>query len=399
MSQLKVNAIRHTSASSDAITLATDGTCTAKITNNLSNRRININGEMRISQRGTVTGLSSGYGGPDRFLFNGNYSAVTMSQSTDVPTGQGFAKSLKLDVTTAGGDSNADTYTEIDYYFESQDLTRLKYGSSSAETTTLSFWIKSPKTGIHWVRLYGDELSNTSGAAFISRKYTVSSANTWQKITLSFPGYTSDGFDNDNTRGMRISWYFAQGSDYSSGTAQADDGGWLDWGDSSDQVRNSVGQVNCFDSTSNDIYLTGVQFEVDSTGSGVATDFEHRSYGDELARCQRYCYEHLLGANQYASIMLGGYYNSSRIYGSIKFPVSMRTSPTMVCSDIADAFNCYRDGGVDSVNEFHIDSANNVGPNAAEILNDTDASGTAGHATIIRRGSNSTTTFRFEAEL
>ena len=142
--------------------------------------------------------------------------------------------------------------------------------------------------------------------------------------------------------------------------------------------------------------MTGVQVEVGSQ----ATAFEHRNFGDELALCQRYCYEHLFtGANQYASIMLGTYYMSSRIYGSFRFPTTMRTAPTMVCTDIADGFNCYRDGGVDFDNEFHIDSSNNVGPNGAEILNDTDASGTAGHGVFIRRGSNSTTTFRFEAEL
>ena len=396
MSQLKVNAIRHTSASSDAITLATDGTCTAKITNNLSNRRININGEMRISQRGTVTGLSSGYGGPDRFLFNGNYSAVTMSQSTDVPTGQGFAKSLKLDVTTAGGDSNADTYTEIDYYFESQDLTRLKYGSSSAETTTLSFWIKSPKTGIHWVRLYGDELSNTSGAAFISRKYTVSSANTWQKITLSFPGYTSDGFDNDNTRGMRISWYFAQGSDYSSGTAQADDGGWLDWGDSSDQVRNSVGQVNCFDSTSNDIYLTGVQFEVDSTGSGVATDFEHRSYGDELARCQRYFYAitgdeyDLPGIPTFAN-------NATTVRAMVQMPVPMRTAATFTGSATAMKVDSADDSSSFNISEFSLSNSVTGNPSAFVIACDPGGM-TAGQAGTLEFSANSGY-LHFSAEL
>ncbi len=171
MSTLKVDAIRHNSATSDAITMASDGTCTAKITGmtgggELSHRNLIVNGAMKVAQRGQVTGVSDGFGGPDRFRFQANYSAVTMSQSTDVPTGQGFAKSLKLDVTTAGGDSNAATYTQLDYRFEGQELTRLKYGTSDAETTTLCFWIKSPKAGIHWVRLYGDELSNTSGCCF-----------------------------------------------------------------------------------------------------------------------------------------------------------------------------------------------------------------------------------------
>ena len=97
--------------------------------------------------------------------------------------------------------------------------------------------------------------------------------------------------------------------------------------------------------------------------------------------------------------MLGCYYNSSRIYGSFRFPVTMRTAPTMVCTDAHGAFQAYRDGAADGVNEFHIDSANNVGPNGAEILNDTNASGTAGHVCFIRRQDANTTTFRFEAEL
>ena len=329
MSILKVDAIRHNSATSDAITMASDGTCTAKITGMtgggaLSHRNLIVNGAMNVAQRGQVTGVSDGFGGPDRFRFQSNYSAVTMSQSTDVPSGQGFAKSLKLDVTTAGGVSNASTYTQLDYRFEGQDLIRLKYGTSSAETTTISFWIKSPKAGIHWVRLYGDELSHSGGGnAFISRKYTVSSANTWQKVTLSFPGYTSDGFDNDNTRALRISIYFAQGSAYSSGTAQADDGGWLDWGDVNDRARNTVGQVNCFDSTSNDIFITGLQMEV----GDHATDFEHAFYGDELQRCKRYYQKYSSLTTGYGSA--NGYARSTHILSP-----EMRDTPSITVTKV-----------------------------------------------------------------
>ena len=281
----------------------------------LSHRNLVINGAMQVSQRGQVTGVTDGFGGPDRFRFQSNYSAVTMSQSTDVPSGQGLAKSLKMDVTTAGGDSNADTYTQLDYRFEGQELVRLKYGTSSAETTTLCFWIKSPKTGTHWVRLYGDELTNN---AFISRKYTVSSANTWQKVTLHYPAYTISGFNNDNTNGMRITWYFAQGSTYSSGTAQADDGDWLEWSDAGDRARNTVGQVNCFDSTSNDIFLTGVQFEVGSN----ATPFEFRSFGDELRRCQRY-FQRVNGA------LTGVGANATSIRANYIPIVNFRASPSI----------------------------------------------------------------------
>ena len=342
MSTLKVDAIRHNSATSDAITTHSDGTCTAKITGmtgggGLSHRNLIVNGAMNVAQRGQVTGIGhasggagAGFGGPDRFQFNSNYSIVTMSQSTDVPSGQGFAKSLKLDVTTAGGDSNADTYTQLDYRFEGQELTRLKYGTSNAETTTLCFWIKSPKAGTHWVRLYGDELSHSGGgAAFISRKYTVSSANTWQKVTLNFPGFTTDGFDNDNTLGMRISIYFAQGSAYSSGTAQADDGGWLNWGDANDRARNTVGQVNCFDSTSNDIFITGVQFEVGDT----ATTFEHKKFSDELRDCQRYFQKSYNYDDAVGSSGVQGWFQWRRDGGNrphIPMMTSMRSTPTFM---------------------------------------------------------------------
>ena len=349
MSTLKVDNIRHNSATSDAITMASDGSCTARLTGMtgggaLSHRNLIINGAMNVAQRGQVAGVGhasggtgAGFGGPDRFQFQANYSIVTMSQSTDVPSGQGFAKSLKLDITTAGGDSNASTYTQLDYRFEGQELTRLKYGTSDAETTTLCFWIKSPKAGIHWVRLYGDELTNN---AFISRKYTVSSPNTWQKVTLSFPGYTSDGFDNDNTLGMRISWYFAQGSAYSSGTAQADDGDWLEWQDAGDRARNTVGQVNCFDSTSNDIFLTGVQFEVGDT----ATSFEHRSFGDEISRCQRYYHcVYRRGASSDGNLSIGGVgslYTGNSVYIDLSFPTQMRTTPTLEAPTATNRFMC-----------------------------------------------------------
>ena len=325
MSTLKVDGIRSNSASSDAITLASDGTCTANITNNLSNRNLVINGAMQVAQRGTVTGVQDGYGGPDRFKFDSNHSAVTMSQSTDVPTGQGFVKSLKLDVTTAGGISNANTYTQIDHRIEGQNLQSLCYGTSNAKTTKLTFWIKSPKTGTHWVRLYSSELGNK----FNSKKYTVTTANTWQKVTLTFGGYTSQGFNNDNSIGLRISWYFGQGSDYTSG-ADADGDEWLTWHNN----NNAVGQVNCFDSTDNDIYLTGVQFEV----GDHATDFEHRSYAQELALSQRYYYITDPTSDNFSGG--GGLFmydsgDNSEGYGSLTFAQTMRAAPTVVLRDNA----------------------------------------------------------------
>jgi hypothetical protein len=390
MSTLKVDGIRSNSATSDAITLASDGTCTANITNNLSNRRLTINGAMQVAQRGQVTGVTNGFGGPDRYRFHSNHNAVTMSQSTDVPTGEGFVKSLKLDVTTAGGDSNADTFTEINYKFEGQDLQSLCYGTSSAKTITLSFWIKSPKAGIHWVRLYGDELSDGNNA-FICRKYTVSTANTWQKVTLSFPGYTSDGFNNDNTTGMRISWYFAQGSAYSSGTAQADDGGWLDWSSASDRARNTVGQVNCFDSTSNDIYLTGVQLEVGS----VATDFEHRSYAQELELCRRY-FQVLVDDGSPKSFGNGTCYSATNMHLIVQLNPEMRTTPTLDYTTGSNYYDMYRDNSADQFDSFSLEGTSHK--RAVDLFATGGASGSQGASALLRTN-NSNAKIRFTAEL
>ena len=360
----------------------------------LSFRNLIINGAMMVAQRGQVTGVTDGFGGPDRFRFQSNYNAVTMSQSTDVPSGQGFAKSLKLDVTTAAGDSNADTYTQIDYRFEGQELTRLKYGSSGAETTTISFWIKSPKAGIHWVRLYGDELASPAGGgnAFISRKYTVSSANTWQNVTLSFPGLTSDGFNNDTSTGMRISWYFAQGSAYSSGTAQADDGGWLNWGSAGDRARNSVGQVNCFDSTSNDIFLTGVQFESAST----ATAFEHRSFTEELVRCYRY-YNRVYdteGQSGEKPASLGVYEHGSAVTTIFNFP-KMRTVPSL---DITNGTNKFMIRSDSNSDHFSTMSLRYGTTTTAEIVASSSVSGNSGHSGFLR-GADVDVYIAFSAEL
>ena len=362
----------------------------------LSHRNLVINGAMQVSQRGQVANVGgtggsagAGFGGPDRFQFNSNYSVVTMSQSTDVPSGQGFAKSLKMDVTTAGGDSNASTYTQIDYRFEGQELTRLKYGTSSAETTTLCFWIKSPKTGTHWVRLYGDELTNN---AFISRKYTVSSANTWQKVTLHFPAYTTSGFNNDNTTGMRITWYFAQGSTYSSGTAQADDGDWLEWIDAGDRARNTVGQVNCFDSTDNDIFLTGVQFEVGSE----ATPFEHRQFGEEMALCKRY-YNRVFDAEGQSGELpasLAVYETNSAVTTTFNFP-KMRVVPSL---EITNGTNKFMVRSNSVSDHFDTMSFRYGTTQTAEIVASSGVSGTAGYGGFLR-SADTDVYIAFSAEL
>ena len=316
MSTLKVDAIRHNSATSDAITTAADGTCTANITSNYSNRSVVYNGAMKIAQRGTnFTGVTaSGTFPVDRFLFHvGSLGTWTLSQSTDVPTGQGLGHSIKCDVTTANASPSGTAYARIDQRFEGQDLQRFCKGTSSAKNFAVSFWVKSPKTGTHIVQLQDQDNSRT-----VSKAYTVSSANTWEKKELIFPADTTGAFDNDNGGSLFLCFYLAVGTGYQGGTLQTT------WGTPVNNTR-ATGQVNVADSTSNDFYLTGVQMEA----SSYCSEFEHRSFGDELLRCYRYYYR--LKGEDNKTYMIGMSDNDNvNIYGFFHFPVPMRIPPASI---------------------------------------------------------------------
>jgi len=316
MSQLKVNAISDAAgANGNAITLATDGTCTAKITNNLSNRNLVNNGSMKIAQRGDVTGVEYGYGGCDRWRFSGGSAArITMKQGgTGVsPTDKGFGFCQHFDVTTADASLAAGDYNMLSYKWEGQDLQQIKKGTSEAESLTVSFWVSSPKTGTHILELYDQTNSRQ-----ISKAYTVSSANTWEKKTVTFAGDTSGTIANSNANGLTLEFWLCAGSTYSSGSLNTS------WAAITNANR-AVGQVNCMDNTSNDFKLTGVQVEL----GDVATDFEHRSYGDELARCQRY-YQ-VIADVIYDPLCSGAAFAGDMVHGTVHFHKPMRDEPSMV---------------------------------------------------------------------
>jgi hypothetical protein len=273
-----------------------------------------INGNMQIAQRGTsVTGITTSGGDyytVDRF---GQWLSAagtwTQAQDTDVPTGQGFGKSVKLSCTTANASLSAGSYYHSKYTIEAQDLQQLNYGTANAEKITLSFWIKSNKTGTYILELEQDDSSKV-----ISQSYTISSANTWEKKTLTYDGNTADVINNDNGRGIDIWFWFAAGSNYTSGTLNTS------W-NSRIQANDAVGQVNLADSTSNYINITGLQLEVGTT----ATDFEYLQYGQQLALCQRYYQTAVMTF----TVGVEGTRNTE-----IPFPlkVSMRTAPTCTFS-------------------------------------------------------------------
>ena len=286
----------------------------------LSNRNLIINGAMQVAQRGTVTGVTNAYGGPDRYQFSrSGAAAVSLSQDTTVPSNQGFTTSLKIDVTTADSSLAAGDYAMIRQRIEAQNLQHLLYGSSGAKTLTLQFWVKSPKAGTHICELYHDDATY-----FNSQVYSVASADTWQKVTLTFDGYQTTAFNNDNGIGLAIDWWLAAGSTYSGGTLSSNT-----WHNT--QANRAVGQVNAVDNTSNNFYLTGVQLEVGEQ----ATAFEHRSFSDELLKCQRYfCKSYDDDDAVGTSTAVGAIYdrfasNVSNRGVSVQFPVIMRNNPTI----------------------------------------------------------------------
>jgi len=273
-------------------------------------RNIIINGDMSQSQRSTsVTGITgAGYKTLDRFRLGGAVPGTwTWSQSTDVPTGQGFAKSMKLDCTTTG---SADTMY-FQHKMEGQNLQYLKKGTSSAESTTLSFWVKSNKTGTYIAMLLDND--NTR---HISKSYTISSANTWEKKTITYAGDTSGAFGNDNGASLEVYFWLSANSNNSSGTLATS------WA-SVTNANNAVGQVNLADSTSNDFYITGVQLE-----AGTASDFEFLPVDVNLQRCQRY-YENLITKENQSMLCSGYNQDSGQVQGILRFRVDKRATPTM----------------------------------------------------------------------
>ena len=290
-------------------------------------RNLIINGDMSIAQRGTSFSPTGDAYVLDRFKLDYAGSPAvryTITQDTDVPTGQGFAKSMKFDVTTAEASPSATTrlWTRL----EGQNLQQLKYGTSNAESLTLSFWVKSNLTGTFIFWLYQEDGSNRS----ISKSYTINSANTWEKKTITIDGDTSGQIDNDNGAGFRVVWFLtADQSAYGTSSLQTS------WG-SYDSTAVATGQTNVGSSTSNEWYITGIQLEVGTS----ASDFEFLPYDVNLQRCMRY-YQVLINGDDQSFENFTSY-NGASVYCSHRFNVTeMRTAPTGITSNNTNDFAFY----------------------------------------------------------
>ena len=356
----------------------------------LSNRNLIINGAMQVAQRATsVASVSASgvYRTVDRFFNDlGSSGTFTVSQASDGPTG--FANSFKLDCTTADASPNYHLFLQK---IEGQNLQQIGKGTSSAQPITVSFYVKSNKTGT-----YSVNARDRDNDRFCYKSYTIDSANTWERKSVTFPADTTGALDDDNANSMDIEWWVAAGSTYNSGTTTGA------WGSNVNANRAAANTVNIGTSTDDEWLITGIQLELGEQ----ATPFEHRSYGDELAMCQRYCWKvsNSTPTNQVGGDFAvgGSFYSNPTGYlrAVIHFPTEMRNPPSLVATGTFS----HHVMGV-SATSFAASGLALIYPSvlASEILctdtGYTSSTGLAGYLLADYPGNNAVATLLFDAEL
>ena len=328
MSELKVNSIKGVAASSAAITVNnTDGTCTANITNNLSNRNLIINGAMQVAQRATSS-TANGYGSLDRYhIGNGGVDENPTHAQVDVASGTtpytlGFRKALKITNGNQTSGAGSGDYMYMKHVFEAQDIANSGWNYlSSSSFITLSFYVKSSVA-----QSFKGYFITQDGTAYLYPFETGSlSADTWTKVTKTIPGNSNLTFNNDNGSGLELYIWSFLGTDFTASSVTED--AWATYASAARTKDNTSTWYTTNDAT---LEFTGFQLEVGS----VATDFEHRSFGQELALCERYyqkSYNYstaLATATSTAAIINSAYSTISYAGIMVQFKVKMRATPT-----------------------------------------------------------------------
>ena len=348
----------------------------------LSHRNKVINGAMNVAQRNMPITSANGYCLDMFKLWDGMDSGVaTVDQSTHSP--DGFSKSFKVDVTTADTSLAATDYARIHHRIEAQNLQDLAYGTSEAKNIVISFYVRSTTTGTY---VFSIEQSDNSNKHCVFN-YTVNSANTWERKTFSIAGDTAGVINDDNGYGFTMYWILAAGSNYSSGSTRST---WT----AKVAADSMAGQsVNLFSNTSNEFFLTGVQLEVGS----VVTPFEHRSFSDELSRCQRYYYVHAQGDNKVVGAAVG--YQGNDIFLMIYPKVTMRTAPSLVQATGTNYYRTYQNGGYDMFDSWS--STWNITENMFSLNANSSqgVSGPTGNGNSMIITSNAGASIAFNAEL
>ncbi len=282
------------------------------------------NGAFQVAQRSSsvasISAASSAYYTADRWACDvATLGTWTQSVENDAPTGSGWRKSLKMLCSSADASPATTDTVKVYTAIEGQNLQSVLKGTTSAQQLTLSFWVKSNKTGTYVAELYDNDNNR-----HVAATYTIVASATWEEQSITFPADLTGALDNDNAGSLYLYFHLAEGPSQTSGTLAAT---WASY----TAANRAVGQTNLGASNSNYWQVTGVQLEV---GSAV-TGYEHKNYDQELAACQRYYYQHISGNNQ---VVGNGFYHdnadpSTGLYYTVTFPVTMRAAPVLVAVD------------------------------------------------------------------
>ena len=392
MSTLKVDAIRHNSATSDAITTAADGTCTARITGMtgggaFSHRNIFINGAMTVAQRG-VTSTSQDYQTVDRMKsVQTSIDEVATQSQSDVASGTtpytlGFRKAYKLQNGNQTSGANSDDVIRMQSRLESQDIANSGWNyKSSSSYITLSFWCKSSVAQNFYIQL----VSYDGSAYSYTFETGALTADTWTKVTHSIPGNSNLQFDNDANLGLDMYWIQYYGTDNTSSSHSLNS--WAAYASGSKSPDMTTTWYTTNDATWE---LTGVQLEVGDT----ATTFEHRSFSDELSRCQRYY-------QQYVNPCCTGVIpnNGSKAYSvGLQFQKRMRAVPTLSITNAGTGGNISDGNTTQTIASLNAADRNVDGASMYLNLNG-DLGDYRPACTGLNDSTTNTTTYKFTAEL
>ena len=389
-SELQVNTITEATSGS-GITFAKDIIPATP----LSHRNMIINGGMKVAQRATSSGASSGYNNLDRFRWTGGGHASMAGTIAQVAVTDlaGFSKCLKYTVTTEESSISNNEYWWMHTKIEGQDLQCLSYGTSNAKTCTLSFYVRCSVAGTYAVSIMKpDSTSQQFGGT-----YTVSSTQAsnstaaagWQRVSITIPANTAQGIADDNGIGFDIYWVLFAGSDYT-GTNNTS---WVNTANGAYAYGHNTTMGTVDNSTWE---ITGVQLELGS----VATPFEHRTYQDEVRRCQRYYYKLISGANAassdyndlYQNYLNIIWYSSVNARGLVTHPVTMRVNPSFSANGNFQTIT----GTSLSSSDF---SAGDYGGTPVYSVRVNKSGNTTYYGTTVRSNNDATAYFAWDAEL
>ena len=343
------------------------------------------NGSMDICQRSTsVTGITSEQKLTDRWSLNiGSSGTFTFTVGTG-PGTFGLNKCIKLDCTSAndsGSDADANMYITIP--LEGQDVQLFRKGTSDAKAFTVSFFVKSNKTGTGIVEVW-----DRDNDRILSKTYTIDSADTWERKCINYTMETANALDNDNAKSLMVGWWIESGADFDGGTLGTS------WAGRTDANR-AVGQtLNMASSTDNEFLLTGCMMVPGTFTTETIPDFVNETFAENLARCQRYYYVH--AERNTKSMGFASNYNSSLLTSQIHFPTTMRSAPTADIVTGTNYFKFFRSNGNDQFDAFSTLQA--ATPNSCQLDANSGISGTQGDAGRLITN-NASAKVAFESEL